>query len=241
MPRFFVPGDRLSAPRVHLEEAEARYLGRVLRLVVGDEVVAFDGTGHECDGVVRELSARGGVVEVLTRRHAPERVGPELTLVMGLPKGDKLELVVQKATELGVGRIVPVATARSIPQPAAARVARWKRIAQEAARQSGRADVPDVVAPAPLAQVLTAAPDTALRLLFWEQSRAVRLRDVLPARPPAQVWVAVGPEGGFTPDEASRAQVAGFAAVGLGPRTLRAETAALVALALVGYTLGDIG
>jgi 16S rRNA (uracil1498-N3)-methyltransferase len=245
MARLFVLPERLQDETVVLAGEDHRYLIRVLRLRVGDEVVLFDGAGQEARARIERVGPRAAELRVLERTASPAAAGPEITLLVGIPKGDKMELVVQKATELGATRIVPMRTARSIG-PAeitrqAARRQRWIKIAREAARQCGRNDVPDVAAPVELAAAIAAAPQDALRLLFWEESRGVRLRDRLPAERPARIVVAVGPEGGFEASEVEIARQAGFEVVGLGPRTLRAETAALAVLAVVGYAVGDLG
>jgi 16S rRNA (uracil1498-N3)-methyltransferase len=124
---------------------------------------------------------------------------------------------------------------------ALSRRARWQKIAKEAARQSGRLDIPEVEGVTSLQTALAAAAKDALKLLLWEGARQTSLRSVLPATPPQQIVIAVGPEGGFTSDEVEAARAAGFVTAGLGPRVLRTETAALVTLAILGYALGDLG
>jgi 16S rRNA (uracil1498-N3)-methyltransferase len=245
MARLFVPPERLRDDIVVLGSDDHRYLIRVLRLRAGDEVVLFDGTGQEARARIERISPRAAELRVLERAQAAVPVGPEITLLVGIPKGEKMEFVVQKATELGAARIVPVRSARFIgPQEVtrqAARRQRWIKIAREAARQCGRADVPEVSAPVDFASALATAPEDALRLLFWEEARGVRLRERLPAAKPARIVLLVGPEGGFEAQEVELARKAGFEVVGLGPRTLRAETAAMAILAVVGYALGDLG
>jgi 16S rRNA (uracil1498-N3)-methyltransferase len=243
--RLFLPPERLQGERVTLAGEEHRRVCRVLRLRAGDRITLFDGAGHECEAVLEAPGSRAVTAVVVGRRAAPPLVGPEVTLLVGLTKGERLELVVQKATELGVHRLVPVAAARAVPrleaERAAGRRARWQTIAREAARQCGRADAPAIDEITPLAGALAGAPAGALKLLFWEEAAGVPLRDCLPATPPAQVVLAVGPEGGFAPEEVAAAEGAGFHVVGLGPRILRAETAAIVAVALVGYALAERG
>jgi 16S rRNA (uracil1498-N3)-methyltransferase len=156
---------------------------------------------------------------------------------------------VQKATELGAARIIPVTTTRAIARLDAAalrtmsRRARWQKIAREAARQSGRLDVPEVEGVTSFATAAAASPKDALKLMLWEGARQTTLRSVLPARDeaPQQIVIAVGPEGGFTVEEVDTARHAGFTPVGLGPRILRTETAALAVLSILGYALGDLG
>lgn len=248
--RVFVTPERLAlAPGpLFLSGADFRYVARVLRLGAGDELVLFDGRGREARARVERVEVEAARVLLVVEAPAEATREPArlpITCVVGLLKGEKMDLVVQKATELGVGRIVPAQTARSVVRldaaRAATRLARWRKIAREAARQCGRADAPELDAIAPLEDVLAAAPPEAWRAIFHEGPEAVPLRGSLPpARPPAAV-IAIGPEGGFEPGEIEAAQRAGFRVVGFGPRVLRAETAALAALAVIGFALGDLG
>lgn len=245
MARLFVEPALLGNDRVRLADEDARYLTRVLRLGPGHRVTLFDGQGREADAEIERADRHGVELRVDERRRVERAAGPSLTLMVGLARGEKLDLVVQKATELGAHRVVPVATARAVleldERRAESRQARWLKIAREAARQSGRADVPEIAAPTSFAQAM-ATVDAALKLLFWEEARANGLRERLGAMtPPASVAIVVGPEGGLTAAEVELARAAGFLVVGLGPRTLRAETAALAALTIVNYALGDLG
>jgi 16S rRNA (uracil1498-N3)-methyltransferase len=212
---------------------------------VGAQVTLFDGHGGEADAVITRLGPRAVELRVDARRRAEKPGGPLVTLIQALARGEKLDLVVQKATELGVGRIIPVTTERAVPRletmRATSRRVRWQKIAREAARQSGRTDVPEVEPVTSLANAVAAAPRDALKLLLWEEARNQRLRSALPSKPPLGIVVAVGPEGGFSDAEVENAKGAGFVAVGLGPRILRTETASLAALAMIGYALGDLG
>lgn len=253
--RLFVdPGSLKTgedAGEVTLGEAQERYLCRVLRLGVGDRVVLFDGQGNEAEGEIAGVGVREVVLRVLNRREGRRRAGPEMVLLQALAKGDRFDLVVQKATELGVGRIVPVATARTVErlvgERAAQRRERWCRIAQEAARQCGRADVPEILQVMGFGEALATAGPEALRLLLWEgaaergQGLGRVLSEKVKGDVAGEVVMAVGPEGGFTEAEVAQAAEAGFRVVGLGPRVLRTETAALAALAILGFVLGDLG
>lgn len=243
--RLHVDPTRFVADPMVVSDEDYRYLVRVLRLGVGARVTLFDGHGGEADAVITRLGPRAVELKVEARRQAEKPAGPLLTLIQALARGEKLDLVVQKATELGVGRIIPVTTERAVPRletmRATSRRVRWQKIAREAARQSGRNDVPEVEPVTSLANALAAAPRDALKLLLWEEARNSRLRSALPSKPPPGIVVAVGPEGGFSADEVAHAKEAGFVAVGLGPRILRTETASLAALAMIGYALGDLG
>jgi len=244
MTRLWVP--HLAAGRVAVSGADYRYLARVLRLGPGAPVTIFDGRGREARARVAVVDAGRG--ELVLEAEAPEaQAAPaalDLTLLIALLKAEKMDLVVQKATELGVARIVPVCAARSVvrldPTRAAAKATRWRKIAREAARQCGRSGVPAIAEPCDLAEALKAGPGDAWRAIFFEGARASSLRAALPDEPATAAVLAVGPEGGFEDAEIELARAAGFVVIGLGPRTLRAETAALAALAAVGYALGDL-
>ena len=244
MTRLWVP--QLAAGRVAVSGADYRYLARVLRLGPGAPVTLFDGRGREARARVEVVDAGRG--ELVLWAEAPEaQAAPaalDLTLLIALLKAEKMDLVVQKATELGAARIVPVRAARSVvrldPARAAAKVTRWRTIAREAARQCGRSGVPAIAEPCDLAEALKVGPGDAWRAIFFEGARASSLRAALPDEPATAAVLAVGPEGGFEDAEIDLARAAGFAVIGLGPRTLRAETDALAALAAVGYALGDL-
>ena len=246
MRRLHVEAARMAEETVVIEGEDHRYLTRVLRLGPGDRVVLFDGEGREADAELVRIGPREADLRIASRRAAPaSRRGPRLVLLQSLARGERMDFVVQKATELGVDRIVPVATARAVLQldgeRSESRRARWEKIAREAARQSGRADVPAIDPVTDLARAVAEVPAEALKLLFYEDARAVPLKAALPATAPAEIALAIGPEGGFTVEEAASAQAAGFFAVGLGPRILRTETAALAALAILDFAFGDLG
>jgi 16S rRNA (uracil1498-N3)-methyltransferase len=226
--------DELAAGPLRLEGEGFHYLAHVLRMGEGDEVVLFDGAGREAGARICTVAAAHLELDVDPPRARTESEA-RLVLVLALLKGEKMDLVVQKATELGVDEIRPVATERAVVRlddgRAQSRMRRWQRIAEEAARQSGRASVPEVVAPAPFAAALGELTTGWRQILDPEAPRA--------ARPPANagVWsVAVGPEGGFTADEVAQALRAGWSRLGLGAdRILRAETAAIAIVAGLRY------
>lgn len=229
----------LSVGELTLDPAQARH-ARVLRLREGDPVVLFDGRGAEADAVVRRIDEDAVRCEAGPAR-AIARPGPAVVLCQCLPKGGKLEDIVRACTELGVMAVHLVASERSVPRPDEGRIEkrleRIGRVAVEAARQSGRSDVPDVLAPAPLDEVLARAPEEAARIAFAPDAET-SLTDACEGATSA--WVLVGPEGGLAPAELDRARTRGFALVGLGPTVLRVETAAPVAVALVTERLGGL-
>lgn len=245
MRRLFVPPGQLAAARegvLSLTAEQARYLGLVLRLREGDVVEVFDGRGTRLSA---RLSPLGG--ELALRLGEPardEEAKSSIVLAQALSKGEKLDWVVQKATELGVSRIVPFAAERSVvklsAERGAARVERLRRIAQEAARQCGRADVPEVDAPAAWSDLLALPKeDPALRAVLLDADPGLPPLGQLDPGP--RVLLAVGPEGGFSSGEREEAAAAGFLAASLGRRVLRTETAGLAALAVVQYLRGELG
>jgi len=235
---------------VTLSEEESRHLRDVLRLRAGDEAHVFDGEGREFDCVVREVGGRreGATLEVRGAVEPPSPESPlELTLAVALLKGEKFDLVVQKATELGAARVVPVETKRSDvrlrdERDALKRVERWRRLALEAAKQSGRARVPAVEGPVAFAALVEAAtrPEEA-RVLFAEGGGAPldSLLTTAGGRHTAAVAL-VGPEGGWEDEEVAHAGAYGWHIVTLGGRTLRAETAAITVCALLQNLFGDL-
>jgi 16S rRNA (uracil1498-N3)-methyltransferase len=232
--RVFLPPDRIRAGRAELTPEASHYLRDVLRLAPGAELELFDGEGGSYPARLDEgfLALRLG-----DRREA--RPALSLWLLAALAKGEKMDLVVQKATELGATQLVPFAAERSVvrldPEKGEARAERWRRIAAEAARQCGRADVPVVRAPVPLAEALAAVPADHARFVFHQGG------EPLPTGPrPPGVAAVVGPEGGLAEAEVERCEAAGARRVSLGPRVLRAETAAVVATALLQARFGDL-
>jgi 16S rRNA (uracil1498-N3)-methyltransferase len=231
---------RLYVPRVSRENRiveiagdELRHL-RTLRLGPGDLLIVFDDTGTEhtvrLDRVDRRV-ARGTIEQSVP---VSRESGLAVTLLPALLKGPRMDAVIEKATELGVRTIAPVVTARCVADRG--HVPRWRRIALAAAKQCGRTTTPEIVEPTPLAARL-ADPGDGVRLIAWEEATE-RGWDALPDAITA-VTVLLGPEGGFAPDEAARAQTAGFHPVSLGGRVLRADTAAVVAVALCQHRWGD--
>ena len=233
MLRLYVPGVRAGDAQVRIEGPELRHL-RTVRLTPGARLRVLDDAGGEHDVVLERLGAREAVGRVLASHH-PVRESPlELVLAPALLKGAKMDLVVEKATELGVHRLAPVTTARVVGEGAP--LERWRRIAVAAAKQSGRSRVPTVDAPVPL-DTLARAPWPGLRLVPWEQEDGRRL-DALPDRAGAVVAV-VGPEGGLADDEIGLLRAHQFVPITLGPRILRAETAVLAVAAHCQRRWGD--
>ena len=214
---------------------------RVARVPWGSRVVLFDGSGTERDAT---LDPGGATVTLAATPRAG--VGPDcarVTWIQGYPKGDKLDAIVRQATELGVAALWPVYTARAVPQDRGARSAlrleRWQRIAEEAARQCNRADVPALRAPVALDEALASLDPGGLRVVAWEGS-SVPLARAVPPGSSGPVAALAGPEGGLDAAEVARCEARGFCAVSLGPRILRAETVAPAMLAALSVLCGDL-
>jgi 16S rRNA (uracil1498-N3)-methyltransferase len=240
--RFYVPGDSIHEGAAVLPPDQAHHLRHVLRLRDGEKVEIFDGSGAGYSG---RVSYRGDEVHVKSLREitAPENPQPELVLAQALLKADKFEWVLQKATELGVSGIVPLVTkfcdVRIPPSRIEGRMERWRRIVREAARQSCRFSVPGIRAPMTLAELFSLKKDSGQEGLLLYENAPVRWNGALP--PAEKYMLCIGPEGGWHPDEAEAAANAGLALFNLGPRILRAETAALAAVTLIQFRIADFG
>jgi 16S rRNA (uracil1498-N3)-methyltransferase len=243
MRRFAIAPERIVDGRVTFDAAESRHLARALRLRPGDTVVASDGTGHDYTVRLDTVGARAtGTVLGVTARGTESPLA--VTLLQAIPKGDKLEGIIRAATELGVARVQPMLTARTVVRLTAAegarRAERWQRVAREAAKQCGRAVVPDVAPPAPVAACLDLARATDLALCLWEEE-APPLGAVLDGAAPRRMAILIGPEGGLESAEVDAACAAGFRLASLGGRILRTETAAPAVLAVLQSRFGDLG
>ncbi len=290
MPRFFIDGAP-DGGRITLYGEDAHHLVKVLRMKAGESLTLCDSAGHDyfctleeaakdaaiclVEGVepsqgepethvtlymglpkgdkmdfIVQKAVELGAVEIVPFLAAegvePSQGEPEthVTLYMGLPKGDKMDFIVQKAVELGAVEIVPFLAARSVSRPDAKtlqkKCERWRKIAREAAMQSGRGRIPAVGEPVSQAQAAVAAARCDAALFLYENERKTGIKQALAGKPLRTVALMVGPEGGFAPEEAETATEAGMQSVSLGPRILRCETAPLAALAAVMYETGNL-
>jgi 16S rRNA (uracil1498-N3)-methyltransferase len=244
--RLLLPAESIREDRVLLTGEEAHYLLRVLRLAPGDRFSAVVG-GEERVATITAVDGNQVTASLATEITEPADPRVEVRLFPGLPKAAKLELIIQKCTELGVSFIQPVICRRSIPRPRADDVAhklsRWERIAKEAARQCGRSAPPRLAAPAPFSAVVEAAGSGGTGLIFAlaETSDQRPAGPLLGADCREPIDVLVGPEGGFASEEVAEAVAGGFRVAGLGRRVLRAETAAIAACATIMREAGELG
>lgn len=234
MLRLHLPGRPRADGVVAIPREQLRHV-QVLRLGAGDRVRVFDDDGREHEIALDRVSTREATGRVVASWDVPRESPLELVLAPALVKHDKMDWIVEKATELGVARIAPLRTRFAVAR--GDHVERWRRIALSAAKQCGRTRVPSVDAPRDFADALGDAWP-GLRLLAWEDEDAVRLADCPDVA--TAVSLVVGPEGGFEAAEVSAARTAGFRTVTLGRRVLRAETAAVAAVALCQHRWGDV-
>jgi 16S rRNA (uracil1498-N3)-methyltransferase len=243
MPTFLVQRANISGDTAVLSGTEAGHMLRSLRLSVGDSFHAFDEDGNRYRMRILEATSRSLRAEVLETFPPEPPPAVAVTLLVGLPKADKMDFILEKATELGASRVVPFRSSRTIPRMDPAdvkkRLLRWERVALAAAKQCCAGRVPEVSAVVPYAGALRDAAGHDGRVIFYEGEGSFSLKRVLAGMPAARsVALIVGPEGGFSPDEVREAVAAGCLRAGLGSRILRVETAALAVLAMVMYHFG---
>ncbi len=242
MARFFVDAAALDGARIVLTGENAQH-AKVLRLKAGEEVLVCDGEGMECRCAVEEMSAGEVCLSVLEKRPSQTEAAVKVSVYMAFPKADKLEHVIQKATELGAYEIVAFPSARCISKPddksLKKKLERWQKIAASAAEQSGRGRIPQVVVLPSFAAALERAATADKALMFYENEHAVTLRMALETESFETVSLLTGPEGGLEEKEVVQAREAGLQVCTLGSRILRCETAPLCALSAVMYAVGE--
>jgi 16S rRNA (uracil1498-N3)-methyltransferase len=243
--RFFVE-QALGDDTVVVTGDDLHHLRDVLRLAPGDEIAVAGRDGRQGVARLTHVGRDEAVAEVL--RELPTAFDPDVTLIQGLSRGPKMDLVMQKVTEVGVRRIAPVVMRRSVvkldPGERAGRADRWRKIVAEAAKQSQRATLPEVDEPVESARIADALAGLDVVLVPWEESAGCGIGDALRqagATAASRVGVVIGPEGGMEAAEVERLVELGAVPVTLGPTILRTETAAIVAVALVSYELGGLG
>lgn len=243
MHHFFVSTDSIEPPIVRLSGEQARQIAHVLRMRPGDRLIVLDNAGWRYEVQLTAVDGKQVVGDIVQKAAATGEPSLSITLYMALIRREKFEWVLQKCTEIGVSAFVPVITQRTLWQAnelRAGKQARWQKIVTEAAEQSRRGRIPSVSEPVRLGQAL--AEQTAVRaFMAWEEATAVGLTAVAIEPSATAVGLFIGPEGGFTADEVALASQYGVQTVTLGPRILRAETAAMVATTLLLQQTGDLG
>ena len=240
LPRFLVAPEALAAARVVVAGAQLHHM-RARRLRVGSALVLADGMGTQRHGVVAAMDRHQAVIAVTDGLPVRRDSTLHLTVAQALLKSEKLDWVIEKTTELGVTELVVFTCERTVAGVGSDRRARWNRVALSAAQQSQRSTLPVIAGPISFDALLARSAE-AIRLFFWEQARAGGLAAVQRQHMrTSSVLAVIGPEGGFSMHEAQRAEAAGFQLVGLAPRILRAETAAVAVATLCQFLWGDLG
>ena len=242
MTRFFVEAQDLSGDTLRLTGENFQH-AKVLRLKPGERMLVCDGQGEEALCVVRQVGGAELELEVLERRNSETEAAVRVSVYMAFPKADKLEHVIQKATELGAYEVVAFPSARCVSRPdeksLRKKLERWQKIAASAAEQSGRGRIPEVIPLGSFKEALERAKQADKALLFYENEHAVTLRMALESGAFQTVSLLTGPEGGLEEAEVEQARQAGFQVCTLGSRILRCETAPLCALSAVMYAAGE--
>jgi 16S rRNA (uracil1498-N3)-methyltransferase len=255
--RIFLPSAHVTDNRLSITDEKAHYLLSVLRCRKGDHLIVFDGSGNCFRTSIIKAHRREVIAEIIEQFFCDHESHLHIILIQGILKGEKMDMIIQKTTELGVNEIVPAVTERSQLRDTR-RVKRWRKTAEEASRQSGRSVVPVVHEPVELKKVLTsyASQSTPQGFIFYEEegmklSEAVKVFPTKGSKNPSplvgegkgegELLILIGPEGGFSREEVTFAKEKGFLVTSLGKRILKAETAAISAVTLVQYLFGDMG
>lgn len=236
MHRFFLGKDQIPI----IAGSDVHHIKDVLRMKVGNELELLDGSGKIYNAKIAEMEKDKIICEVLSERVEEFESKIKVTLAQCLPKAKKMDLIIQKCTELGAHKIIPTLSERSVSK--GEKLPRWRKIVKEAAEQSGRSIIPEIAPLTPFEQVLKLKPEFDLALIPWELERETSLKKVLTTHLPAgkagqpnNLLILIGPEGGFSRKEIELAKPAGFTPLSLGPRILRTETAAMVVLSIINY------
>jgi len=241
MPRIYLPISHIKDNRISITDEKAHHLTSVLRCRKGDELIVFDGKGNCFRTTILKADRREVIADVIKRFPCDTESHINITLVQGILKGEKMDIIIQKTTELGVNEIIPVVTERSQLRETR-KVTRWRKIAEEGSRQSGRSVVPVIREPVEFKKYFANQKYKFQGFIFFEED-GMKLFEALSSfvSRPSSVSVLIGPEGGFTKEEITLATEWGLHVISLGKRILRAETAAISAITLIQYLLGDLG
>ncbi|MBI9075736.1 MAG: 16S rRNA (uracil(1498)-N(3))-methyltransferase [Desulfatibacillum sp.] len=243
--RFYIKADQISGDKAMITGQDARHARKVLRLGVGDPVILVDNSGYEYSGIIQRIASKDMEVELGERKKGLTESPLKIDLAQAMIKTSKMDKMLKAVTEVGIHGWYPFYAARSVPKAKdpEERQARWVKIAAEAIKQCERVRLPEIAPPGDFAGLLARCADYDLGIVFWEKSRVPFAHIIQSSTnpPPGSVLVVIGPEGGIEDGEMAQLEQAGMIHAGLGPRILRAETAALVACTLVQAVLGDLG
>lgn len=246
MPKFFVSPDKIFGGRITIDTEDVQHITKVLRLSEGDVITVSDSTGTDYEAEILELSKSSVQCGILSEKKNDSESNISVTIYQALPKGTKMEYIIQKNTELGVVKIVPCALTRCVVKldgkDAKKKCERWQKIADEAAKQSGRGVIPEIGDVIGFKEAVEEMKKSDLYFVPYESEENTGLKSILKDRTDAvNISFMIGPEGGFAPEEIAYIDEKGIKRVTLGPRILRTETAGEATLSMVMYELGDMG
>lgn len=247
MAKFFVNSQNISDTHIMIDGENVNHIKNVLRLQIGDEIIINDRQGHDYKCIINAIEQGTIIALIDSVTHSLSEPQVEVILFQSLIKGEKMDWVIQKAVEIGVTKIIPICTTRCVvkienPKKTISKVERWNKIAESAAKQSGRGVVPEVFAPITFLEGLNYTQQNDLcALIPYEKEYEVGIRKVLNTTEAKSFGIFIGPEGGFTEQEIQEALHQGVHSVSLGNRILRSETASLVTLANIMYEMGEMG
>lgn len=241
MANFYITKDMIHGSLAVIDNEEARHIKNVLRMKKGDELVLCDGEGNFHEAVIAKLDEKSVEAEIIRSYTAETEPKIKITLYQGVPKNPKLETIVQKATEVGVVRVVPVDTVRAVAKiDKEAKIDRLRKIAKEAAKQSKRAIVPEVSSVMSFKDAIDEASEADIKIIAYENEKEVSVKETLQKADGTSVALIIGPEGGFEEKEIEYAKSMGITSVSLGKRILRTETAGLCVSAVILYEKGEM-
>lgn len=244
MPKFFVSKDKIVGENITIDTEDVSHIKRVLRLNVGDVITVCDSTATDYEAEICSISDKAVSCRILSQKQNNAEPNISVTVFQALPKGSKMELIIQKCTELGVSEIVPCALSRCVVRlegkDAAKKRERWQKIADEAAKQSGRGVIPKISEVVGFKEALKRMKESDLFFVPYESAEDICLKSVLAGKKAKSVAFMIGAEGGFSPEEVAYLEKEGVTLVTLGKRILRTETAGMAVLSMVMYEMGDI-
>jgi 16S rRNA (uracil1498-N3)-methyltransferase len=246
MPRFYVKPEQIADGRIRLIGSDVNHIKNVLRMKQGEELIICNGQGKDCYCIINKVTEQEIIADIIDSRDSDCELRAKITLFQGLPKQDKMEMIIQKAVELGVYEIVPVITKRVIvklddKKKEEKKLERWQAIAESAAKQSGRGIIPVIRPVHTYAKALEYAKSLELGLIPYEKAKGMEhTRAIIQSASDCQsIGIFIGPEGGFEETEIAQAQANGLHTVTLGRRILRTETAGLAVLSMLVLTLDE--
>lgn len=246
MPRFFTERENISDTQIIINNEDVTHISRVLRLDRGDEITVCDGSGFDYRAKIASVESKKIVCDIVEKSASSTEPNICVTLFQGLPKASKMDYIIQKTTELGITRIVPCVMSRCVVKlenrkAEMKKTERWTKVAEAAAKQSGRGVIPEVAMPVTLDEAIAQMKDCDICFAPYECEEDTSLKTVLTSvKEPKKIGFIIGPEGGFDLSEVERIKSAGIKTVTLGKRILRTETAGEAVLAMIMYELGDI-